>query len=37
MADPAVQAGWFDVVLDTWWLPAIPTTLGDRVDFEIER
>lgn len=34
-ADPAVRAGWFDVVVDSWWLPSIPVTLGDRVDFEI--
>jgi len=35
-ADPAVQAGWFDVVVDPWWIPASPRTLGDRVDLTIE-
>jgi hypothetical protein len=30
-----VRAGWFDVVVDSWWLPSIPVTLGDRVDLEI--
>jgi hypothetical protein len=33
--DPAVQAGWFEVVVDGWWLPTIPVTLGDRVDIEV--
>lgn len=33
-ADPAVQAGWFDVEASTWWLPSVPTVLGDRVDVE---
>lgn len=33
-ADPAVQAGWFDVIVDSWWLPSTPVTLGDRVDIE---
>lgn len=34
--DPAVRAGWFDVVADEWWLPSIPVTLGDRVDIEVD-
>lgn len=34
-ADPAVLAGWFDVVIDSWLLPAIPVTLGDTVDIEV--
>ncbi len=34
-SDPAVRAGWFDVEATTWWLPSIPTVLGDRVDFEL--
>ena len=33
--DPAVKAGWFEVVVDGWWLPVIPVTLGDRVDIEV--
>ena len=35
-ADPAVRAGWFDVVVDPWWIPAIPVTLGDRVDLTLD-
>lgn len=35
-ADPAVRAGWFDVVVDAWLIPARPVTVGDRVDVEIE-
>src|SRR5262245_50744399 len=34
LADPAVKAGWFEVVVDGWWIPSIPVTLGDRVDLE---
>jgi uncharacterized protein YciI len=34
-ADPAVRAGWFDVVVDSWWIPSVPVTVGDRVDFEL--
>jgi uncharacterized protein YciI len=33
--DPAVKAGWFDVVVDSWWLPSVPVTVGDRVDIEV--
>ncbi len=33
--DPAVKAGWFEVVVDGWWLPIIPLMLGDRVDIEV--
>lgn len=36
MGDPAVKAGWFDVVVDSWWVPAQPVTLGNRVDIETE-
>jgi len=36
MEDPAVKAGWFEVEVNGWRLPSIPTTLGDRVDSEIE-
>ena len=36
MRDPAVQAGWFDVVVDSWWIPAQPVTVGDRVDIELD-
>ena len=35
LADPAVKAGWFEVVVDSWWLPTIPVTLGTRADIEI--
>jgi uncharacterized protein YciI len=35
LEDPAVKAGWFDVVVDGWWLPSVPVTLGDRVDIEV--
>ncbi len=34
LEDPAVKAGWFEVVVDAWWLPSIPVTIGDRVDIE---
>ena len=34
-ADPAVQAGWFDVTVDPWWLPAREVTLGNRVDLTV--
>ncbi len=33
-ADPAVKAGWFEVIVDGWWIPSVPVTLGDRVDIE---
>lgn len=32
--DPAVKAGWFEVVVDGWWVPSVPVTVGDRVDVE---
>ena len=35
-ADPAVQAGWFDVLVDPWWIPAHEVTLGNRVDLTLE-
>lgn len=35
LADPAVKAGWFEVVVNGWLLPSIPVTLGDRTDVEI--
>jgi uncharacterized protein YciI len=35
LADPAVKAGWFEVVVDSWWLPTIPVTLGNRADIEV--
>lgn len=34
--DPAVQAGWFDLVIDQWMIPARPATIGDRHDMEID-
>jgi uncharacterized protein YciI len=34
LEDPAVIAGRFDVVVDSWWLPSIPVTVGNRVDIE---
>src|SRR4051812_173133 len=36
MADPAVRTGWFDVVVDPWWIPAREVTLGNRVDLTLE-
>jgi uncharacterized protein len=27
-ADPAVKAGWFEVIVDSWRLPSIPVTVG---------
>lgn len=33
--DPAVRAGWLDVVVDRWLVPAVPRTLGDRVDLTL--
>jgi uncharacterized protein YciI len=35
LEDPAVKAGWFQVAVDSWWLPSVPVTIGDRVDIEI--
>ena len=35
MQDPAVQAGWFDVVVDRWLVKAVPQTVGTRVDLEL--
>jgi uncharacterized protein YciI len=35
-ADPAVRSGWFDVVVDPWWIPALDVTLGNRVDLELD-
>ncbi len=35
-ADPATQAGWFEIVVDEWLVRAQPKTIGDRVDLEIE-
>ena len=34
LEDPAVKAGGVEVVVDGWWLPSIPVTMGDRVDIE---
>ncbi|RYP85888.1 hypothetical protein EKO23_11315 [Nocardioides guangzhouensis] len=34
-ADPAVRAGWFEVTVDTWWVPSVPVTLGDRADIDV--
>jgi uncharacterized protein YciI len=34
LADPAVEAGWFEVTVDGWWISSIPITLGNRVDIE---
>jgi len=35
MQDPAVQAGWFDVVVDRWLVKAVPQTVGTRVDLDL--
>jgi len=35
-ADPAVRAGWFEIVVDEWMFPAEPRTIGDRVDLEVD-
>jgi uncharacterized protein YciI len=35
-ADPAVKAGWFEIVVDQWIFPAVPRSIGDRVDLEID-
>jgi uncharacterized protein YciI len=35
LEDPAVRAGWFRIAVDSWWLPSIPITIGDRVDIEM--
>lgn len=34
--DPAVKAGWFEIVVDEWMFPAVPRVIGDRVDLEID-
>lgn len=36
LADPAVKAGWFEILLDEWMFPAVPRVIGDRVDFELD-
>lgn len=30
--DPGVKAGWFEIEVNEWLLPSIPTMMGDRVD-----
>ena len=35
MQDPAVQAGWLDVVVDRWLVKAVPQTVGTRVDLDL--
>jgi uncharacterized protein YciI len=35
LQDPAVKAGWFEVIVDSWLIPSIPVTLGSRVDVEV--
>jgi uncharacterized protein YciI len=35
MGDPAVQAGWFDVVVDRWLVKAVPQTVGTKVDLSL--
>lgn len=35
LADPGTKAGWFEIEADTWLLPSVPVTMGDRVDLEI--
>lgn len=35
-ADPAVQAGWFDIVADEWLIPVRPRIIADRTDLEID-
>ena len=35
-ADPAVRAGWFEIVVDEWMFPAVPRTIGDRTDLELD-
>lgn len=34
--DPAVEAGWFEVVVDEWLIPVRPRMIADREDFEME-
>ncbi len=34
--DPAVKAGWFDVIVDQWMIPVRPKTIADKTDIEIE-
>ncbi|MFY9234734.1 MAG: YciI family protein [Fimbriimonadaceae bacterium] len=34
--DPAVKAGWFEVLVDEWLIPARSRTIGDRHDLEID-
>lgn len=36
LADPAVKAGWFDVLVDEWLVPVLPRTIADREDLELE-
>jgi uncharacterized protein YciI len=35
-ADPAVRAGWFEIAVDEWVFPAVPRTIGDRADLEVD-
>lgn len=34
--DPAVEAGWFVAKVDEWIFPAVPRTIGDRHDLEVD-
>ncbi|HMS55385.1 MAG TPA: hypothetical protein PKA27_08285 [Fimbriimonadaceae bacterium] len=35
-ADPAVIAGWFEIVADEWLIPVRPRAIADRADLEID-
>ncbi len=34
--DPAVKAGWFEVMVDEWLIPNNPKMIADRKDLEID-
>lgn len=36
MHDPAVEKGWFDIVVDEWLIPVNPRMIADRSDLEID-
>ena len=35
MQDPAVRAGWFEVVIDRWLVKSVAQTVGTKVDLEL--
>lgn len=36
LGDPAVKAGFFEIMVDQWMIPVDPKLIADRTDFETE-